>query len=78
MINPKDWPEYGDWALIQEETMKPLDGGVFDEVLVAAATERMRQISTPTSRCYAWEEEEMARRQPDPKRRGRPPYFFDP
>lgn len=78
VINPKDWPEYGDWALIEEETMKPLDGGVCDAVLVAAAMERMRQISTPTSRCYAWEEEEMARRQPDPKRRGRPPYFFDP
>ncbi|KAG8167953.1 hypothetical protein KVR01_003642 [Diaporthe batatas] len=59
--------QYGDCYLIEEEAMKPLDGGVCDEALVVAAMERMRQICTPASR-----------RQPDPKRRGRPPYFFDP
>lgn len=78
VIKPTDWPEYEDQDTIEEEMMKEADGEAWDEALVAAARERMRQTCTPTSRCYAWEAEEMSRRQPDPKRQGRPPYFFDP
>lgn len=56
---------------------KRADGEAYDEALMAAARERVRRTATPTSRCCSGEDEVMSKLQPDPKKRGRPPYFFD-
>lgn len=78
MISTRDWPEWGEQDAIEEQMEKRAEGEGYNEALVAAAREMMRRTTTPTSRCYAWDDEEMSRLQPDPKKRGRPPYFFDP
>lgn len=78
VISTRDWPEYRYQDTIEEQMFERADGEAYDEALVADAQEMLRQMCTPTSRCYAWEDEEMSRRQPDPKKQGRPPYFFDP
>lgn len=78
VITTKDWPEWRDQDTIEIELIKMVDGEAYDEALVAAARERLRRTATPTSRCYSWNEEEQSRLQPDPKKQGRPPYFFDP
>lgn len=78
VITEKDWPEWVDECNIETELIKRAEGEGYDEALVTAARERSKRISTPTSRCYHWNEEEQMRLQPDPKKRGRPPYFFDP
>lgn len=78
VISMKDWPELDEQQTIEQEGFKELRGGVCDEDLIAACRERLKRISTPTSRCYHWNDEEQSRLQPDPKKQGRPPYFFDP
>lgn len=78
VVTRRDWPELHEKQILEQEGFKKLRGGVCDEELMAACRERLKQISTPTSRCYYWNDEEQARLQPDPKKRGRPPYFFDP
>lgn len=77
VISENDWPEWRDECAIETEMIKRADGEAYDEALVTAARERSKRISTPTSRCYFWDEEEQSQLQPDPKKRGRPPYFFD-
>ena len=78
VISIKDWPETYEQQTIENEGIKGLDGGACDEGLIAASLERLKRIATPTSRCYHWNDEEQSRLQPDPKKQGRPPYFFDP
>lgn len=78
VISMRDWPELHESQTIEQEAFKQLRRGVRDEDLIAACRERLKRISTPTSRCYHWDDEEQSRLQPDPKKRGRPPYFFDP
>lgn len=79
VITTNDWPEWRDQCTIEDEWINPLEGEAPpDKALVAASRERLRRTATPTSRCYHWDEEEQAKLQPDPKKRGRPPYFFDP
>lgn len=78
VMTTKDWPESYDQETIETELIKKLEGEDYDESLVAAARERLKRTSTPTSRCYSWDDEEQSRLQPDPKKQGRPPYFFDP
>ncbi|KAG8158740.1 hypothetical protein KVR01_011183 [Diaporthe batatas] len=68
----KDWPELDEYQTIWSHR------GVCDEDLIAACEERLKRIATPTSACYHWDDEEQSRLQPDPKKQGRPPYFFDP
>lgn len=57
--------------------MKKAVGEPYDEDLVAASVKTLRQTTTPTSRCYSWEDGEVAKLQPDPRKQGRPSYFFD-
>lgn len=78
VISEKDWPEWLDECTIETEMIKRADGEAYNEALVTAARERLKRTSTPTSRCYSWDDEEQSRLQPDPKKRGRPLYFFDP
>lgn len=78
VITPVDWPEYIDQDTIEREMEKQLEGEDPDEDLIEACRERLKRTVTPTSRCYHWNEEEQSKLQPDPKKRGRPPYFFDP
>lgn len=78
-IGIKDWPEANEQQIIETEGIKSLEEDeVYDEGLVAACWDRLKRTATPTSRCYCWNDEEQSRLQPDPKKRGRPPYFFDP
>lgn len=78
VVSIKDWPELREQQTIEQEWFRELRGGVRDEDLITACRERLKRISTPTSRCYYWDDEEQSRLQPDPKKQGRPPYFFDP
>lgn len=78
VMTVQDWPEWRYKDTIETEQIKKLDGEAYDEALVAAARVNLRRTATPTSRCYSWDGEEMSRLQPDPKKQGRPPYFFDP
>lgn len=78
VVSIKDWPEVYERQTIDQEGLKPLRGLARDEGLVAACQDRLKRIATPTSRCYDWDDEEQSRLQPDPKKQGRPPYFFDP
>lgn len=80
-IDETDWPEVFEQQEIETEMDKKMDGEDCDEERIIAARERMKQIVTPTSRIHPkrfWNEEEMSRLQPDPKKQGRSPYFFDP
>lgn len=44
-----------------------------------SARKRLTQVITPTSRYWdVFSEREMAEVQSDERKRGRPPYFFDP
>lgn len=78
VMSTKDWPEWRDQDTIESELMEKVHGEGYDEALVAVARERLKRTATPTSRCYAWDDEEMSRLQPELKKQGRPPYFFDP
>lgn len=80
VITGQDWPEAGDRQTATSEWMKKSEGKPYDEALIAACVERSRRMITPAS-IYGklfWEDEDLARLQPDPWKRGRPPYFFDP
>lgn len=77
-VRPNDWPELEQRSIIKREMMKKAGGEAYDEELVASCVKTMRHTTTPTSRCYSWEDDEIAKLQPDPKKQGRPPYFFDP
>ncbi|KAG8158653.1 hypothetical protein KVR01_011775 [Diaporthe batatas] len=79
VITTVDWPESADEDTILTQYERRLMGeGDPDEDLIRTCRERLKRTTTPTSRCYHWNEEEQAKLQPDPKKRGRPPYFFDP
>lgn len=77
VISVRDWPEYWEVSTIRQQGAKPSRGEARDEALVAACRERLKRIITPTTACGEWDDEEQSRLQPDPKKRGRPPYFFE-
>lgn len=74
----RNWPENNDYEVIQREIMKRKSGESFDESLIAEMWSRIKKTITPTS--YLWEEleQEIIEMEPDEKKQGRPPYFFDP
>ncbi|KAG8159655.1 hypothetical protein KVR01_010292 [Diaporthe batatas] len=69
----KDWPELAEVQLLRRAAMG------YERVApaeISAATDRLMQI-TPSSRYWYQVEAEVCRLQPDKKKQGRPPYFFD-
>jgi hypothetical protein len=65
--------EYG---VLREETRKKAAGEPSD---LEGARKRLGQVITPTSIYWdMFSESEMIQIQPDERKRGRPPYFFDP
>lgn len=61
--------------ILKEELRKKEAGEPCDE---EGARKRLAQVITPTSRYWGmFSEREMAEVQPDERKRGRPPYFFD-
>lgn len=53
-------------------------GEPYDDALIVATQDRLRRTISPTSEEWPWYEDEIVRMQPDKKKQGRPPYFFDP
>ncbi|KUI56201.1 hypothetical protein VP1G_10845 [Cytospora mali] len=78
VITPDFWPQAGLDQILDEEFYKTLNGEPSDEALVAAKKEQLRSTITPTSFFWPEHEKEVAKMQPDKKKQGRPPYFFDP
>lgn len=76
-IVSSDWPEVFEQSRIVRELAKKEAGELFDEVFVNAAIERNLQV-TPTSKIWSYREQRIKELEPDRKRQGRPPYFFDP
>lgn len=72
-IKGRDWPELAEIQKLRKAAMGLED---VDEDEMSAAKERLRQI-TPTSRYWPQVEAEVCMLQPDKKKQGRPPYFFD-
>lgn len=61
---------------LRAEMRKKQAGESCDE---EGARKRLAQVITPTSMYWKFfSEREMAEIQPDERKRGRPPYFFDP
>lgn len=77
-VTPEKWPELGDQQIIEDEMSKKAAGEPHDDALVTVTEDRLRRTTTPTSRVWHWDEDEIAKLQPDKKKQGRPPYFFDP
>ncbi|KAG6356487.1 hypothetical protein INS49_015875 [Diaporthe citri] len=77
VINAYDWPERIEEIKIRRELAKKESGEPFDEVFLTAAMETNRQ-TTPTSRLWEYHKKEIMEPEPDVKKQGRPPYFFDP
>lgn len=77
VIKANDWPELFEEIGIRRELAKKGAGEPFDEAFLTAAMETNRQV-TPTSRLWEYHKNEIMELEPDSKRQGRPPYFFDP
>lgn len=77
VIKANDWPEIFEEIDIRRELAKKEAGEPFDEAFLAAAMETNRQV-TPTSRLWDYHKKTIMELEPDEKRQGRPPYFFDP
>ncbi|KAK2611821.1 hypothetical protein N8I77_005144 [Diaporthe amygdali] len=74
VITANNWPEIIDHSKIAEEE---LGEGPSDEAEKAKARERIAMTISPNSRLWETFREEIAKLQPEKKRQGRPPYFFD-
>lgn len=71
-----DWPEIVEYEALREEYRKKEAGEPSD---VEGARKRLAQVITPSSIYWdGFSESEMLEIQPDERKRGRPPYFFDP
>ncbi|KAK7698341.1 hypothetical protein SLS64_012589 [Diaporthe eres] len=77
VFSANDWPERIEDINIRRELAKKEAGEPFDEVFLTAAMETNRQV-TPTSRLWDYHKKDIMELEPDVKRQGRPPYFFDP
>jgi hypothetical protein len=75
VITEDTWPELIDYYKLAKED---LENGPSDEVAKAKAREKIATTISPSSRLWKTFKEDIARLQPDEKRQGRPPYFFDP
>ncbi|KAH8782652.1 hypothetical protein F5883DRAFT_130470 [Diaporthe sp. PMI_573] len=76
-FRPSDWPEMDDYEVGSLELRKKEAGQPYDEDLLKTTWERLARTITPTSRYWNELEGEIVRIQPDRKKQGRPPYFFD-
>lgn len=77
VVNAYGWPERIEGINTRRELAKKEAGEPFDEVFLTAAMETNRQV-TPTSRLWEYHKKDIMELEPDVKRQGRPPYFFDP
>lgn len=77
VFNANDWPERIEDINIRRELAKKEAGEPFDEAFLTAAMETNRQV-TSTSRLWDYHKKDIMELEPDVKRQGRPPYFFDP
>lgn len=74
---PEDWPEVGDYEIAWEQRRKKATGQSYSETLYISLMDKIKRTITPTSRYWPEFEEEIIRMEPNEKKRGRPPYFFD-
>lgn len=72
-VMDRDWPEFAEVRLLRSAAMGDEN---IEEAEMSAAKERLRQI-TPSSPNWPQVEAEVCMLQPDKKKQGRPPYFFD-
>jgi hypothetical protein len=75
VITEDTWPEITDYYKLAEED---LEKGPSDEVARATEKDKIAMTISPNSRLWETLRERIKRLQPDEKRQGRPPYFFDP
>lgn len=74
----RNWPENHEYEVIELEKIKKESGEPFDEALIAEMWSRIKRTITPTSPFWEEVEEDIVQMEPDKKKQGRPPYFFDP
>lgn len=78
--HPHDWPEMEECFTIIDSSNRSEESkcdSATELAHVALAVERLMTTITPTSPFWSAFAAQMERIQPDPKKRGRPPYFFD-
>lgn len=76
VISAASWPEYPEQILRSEEAAKKAAGEPYDESFLAKSETRRLHI-TPTSMLWDQWKDLIAEQEPDEKKQGRPPYFFD-
>lgn len=76
-ISEYSWPEHIDDIEMSKQAAKKAAGEPYDEASLVESKRRRLQI-TPTSMLWDRCKDEIARLEPDRKKHGRPPYFFDP
>ncbi|KAG6368778.1 hypothetical protein INS49_002992 [Diaporthe citri] len=74
VITDNTWPEVIDHYKLAGQDP---ESGPYDEAENARARERIAVTISPNSRLWETFKDDIARLQPDEKRQGRPPYFFD-
>lgn len=76
VISEHSWPDYTEACKRADEGAKQAAGEPYDEAFMAESEGRRLHIS-PTSMLWERLEDEIVEQEPDKKKQGRPPYFFD-
>lgn len=73
VVTPNTWPELIDHSRLANALQGSPSDGATEEI----ARARIAMTISPNSRLWETFRDDIVRLQPDVKRQGRPPYFFD-
>lgn len=77
VVSEISWPELTDDIEMREQEEKKAAGEPYDQASLLECERKRLQI-TPTSMLWDECKDEIAEMEPDKRKQGRPPYFFDP